>query len=79
MSQQTAKEMLLLTFTAQCVIYGRVSQIFDFNNLRKDHQKNSFKRGDYESVDDKSYLRPCPENQREINSGGRELIIRLGM
>ena len=31
----------------------RRTKIFDFNS-RRDHQKNSFERRDYESVDEKS-------------------------
>ena len=48
------------------------SETFDFN-LRRDHQKNSYERLDYESVDEKSLFRLCHEKK---NSGGKGLMDR---
>ena len=39
-------------FTAQRAMYDTFSQNFDFN-LRRDQQKNSYERRDYESADEK--------------------------
>ena len=41
-----------------------LSKNFNFN-LRMDPQKNSYERRDYESVDDRTYLRLCPEKLRK--------------
>ena len=46
------------------------SKNFDFN-LRRDHQKISFERRVYESVDEKSYV---PKNDEKKNSGGNGLM-----
>ena len=35
--------------------YDKFSQNFDFN-LRRNHQKISYERGDYESVDEKEHI-----------------------
>ena len=35
--------------------------------LRRDHQKNSYERRDYESVDEKAYLRLCTEKRQKKN------------
>ena len=50
----------------------RLAKIFDFN-LRRDHQKISYERRDYESVDEKSIFGYVPKNCEE-NSGGKGLI-----
>ena len=36
--------------------------------IRRDHQKNSYERRDYESVDERAYLKLCPEKQRKKES-----------
>ena len=49
------------------VPYGTFSQKFYFN-LRRDHQKNSYDRRDYESVDEKSLSwARCPEKRQKKN------------
>ena len=49
-----------------------LSKNFDFK-LRRDHQKIFYERCDYVSVDEKAYLRPCPEKRENVNSGGKRL------
>ena len=51
---------------------GLFSKIID-SNLRWGPKKNPYERRDYESVDEKSLLRLCPEKRRKNNnSGGNE-------
>ena len=38
-------------------------------------KKISYERRDYESVDEKSLLRLCPEKRKKKNSGGKVLNI----
>ena len=47
--------------------------IFSDFNSRRGHQKNSYDRRDYESVDEKVYLRLCPEKRWKKNSGWKGL------
>ena len=51
-----------------------IDKISDFK-IRRDHQKFSYERHDYESVDERVYLRLCPEKQRKKNSGSEGLYI----
>ena len=46
-----------------------LSKNFNFN-LRRDHQKNSYERRDYESVDEKS-LRPEKQRKKIIIQEGK--------
>ena len=48
------------------------SKTFDFN-LRRDHQKFSYERRDYESVDEEPILGYVPKNDEKKNSGGKGL------
>ena len=45
-------QLLNLVFNPLLPSVVRLAKIFDFN-LRRDHQKNSYERRDYESVDEK--------------------------
>ena len=50
------------------------SKTFDFN-FRRDHQKISYERRDYESVEEKSLLGYAPKNDEKENSGGKDKMI----
>ena len=55
-------------FSSYRVHMASLSKNFDFN-LRRDHQKISYERRDYESVDERAYLRLCPEKLRKREFG----------
>ena len=50
-----------------------LSEKIDFN-LRRDHEKNSYERRDYESADEKSLsYRLCPDKLRKKKNSGSKL------